>query len=294
MPKEQYRETDVARKISHISFGVESAESMQQQSHIHVVAKNLYNQDIERTPIPYGVLDKRLGTNSKGSPCQTCGKDINECVGHFGYVDLELPVFHVGYFRSIITILQTICKDCASVMMSEEEKQVFRIRLSNPNLSYMTKKTIRKKIVEKCKKVQKCPYCKELNGTVKKMTGGKGSTGNTLLKMFMRRITPRTKITEDDLTMKQSEIIFINDVIKKHKLSGASVNLYQEGWDFLQLQSALYINSELSGIPLSMMPKKPGRGLVQRLKGKQGRFRGNLSGKRVDFPLEQSSPLIPT
>lgn len=25
------------------------------------------------------------------------------------------------------------------------------------------------------------------------------------------------------------------------------------------------------------------RGLCQRLKGKQGRFRGNLSGKRVDF-----------
>lgn len=58
---------------------------------------------------------------------------------------------------------------------------------------------------------------------------------------------------EDDLTMKQSEIIFINDVIKKHKLSGASVNMYQEGWDFLQLQTALYINSELSGIPLAMM-----------------------------------------
>lgn len=58
---------------------------------------------------------------------------------------------------------------------------------------------------------------------------------------------------EDDLTMKQSEIIFINDVIKKHKLSGANVNIYQEGWDFLQLQTALYINSELSGIPLAMM-----------------------------------------
>lgn len=53
--------------------------------------------------------------------------------------------------------------------------------------------------------------------------------------------------------MKQSEIIFINDVIKKHKLSGANVNIYQEGWDFLQLQTALYINSELSGIPLAMM-----------------------------------------
>ena len=29
--------------------------------------------------------------------------------------------------------------------------------------------------------------------------------------------------------------------------------------------------------------QKPMRGLCQRLKGKQGRFRGNLSGKRVDF-----------
>lgn len=34
---------------------------------------------------------------------------------------------------------------------------------------------------------------------------------------------------------------------------------------------------------LCLQPKKLGRGLVQRLKGKQGRFRGNLSGKRVDF-----------
>jgi DNA-directed RNA polymerase III subunit RPC1 len=32
-----------------------------------------------------------------------------------------------------------------------------------------------------------------------------------------------------------------------------------------------------------MQTNKKSRGLVQRLKGKQGRFRGNLSGKRVDF-----------
>ncbi|KAG5879450.1 hypothetical protein JTB14_027687 [Gonioctena quinquepunctata] len=372
MPKDQYRETDVARKISHITFGVESAESMQQQSHIHVVQKNLYNQDVERTPIPYGVLDMRLGTNSKESPCQTCGKNINECVGHFGYIDLELPVFHVGYFRSIINILQTICKRCAHVLLDKDDKHQYRIRLSNSNLSYMTKKTIRKKIIDKCRKITKCPHCKEINGFVKKMTAAKGSTGNSVLKIvheknrgkskqklleqqmltfsssiesnpdirstlsgapiseiltpidvlklferipendiallamdpkrsqpkdliFTRMLVPPVSIrpsvvsdlragtNEDDLTMKQSEIIFMNDVIKKHKQSGASVNMYQEGWDFLQLQSALYINSELSGVPLAMMPKKPGRGLVQRLKGKQGRFRGNLSGKRVDF-----------
>merc|ERR1719376_798291 len=51
----------------------------------------------------------------------------------------------------------------------------------------------------------------------------------------------------------------------------------------MQLHVALLYNSEQSGIPLSMQPKKKTRGFVQRLKGKQGRFRGNLSGKRVDF-----------
>ena len=35
--------------------------------------------------------------------------------------------------------------------------------------------------------------------------------------------------------------------------------------------------------PSFRQPKKQMRGFCQRLKGKQGRFRGNLSGKRVDF-----------
>ncbi|CAG0896236.1 unnamed protein product, partial [Darwinula stevensoni] len=88
---------------------------------------------------------------------------------------------------------------------------------------------------------------------------------------------------EDDVTMKLYEIIFINEVITKHRQQGAKIQMITEDWDFLQLQCALYINSETSGIPLNMQPKKATRGFVQRLKGKQGRFRGNLSGKRVDF-----------
>jgi DNA-directed RNA polymerase III subunit RPC1 len=88
---------------------------------------------------------------------------------------------------------------------------------------------------------------------------------------------------EDDLTMKLTEIIFMNDVIVKHRQTGAKIHMILEDWDFLQLQCALYINGELSGIPMHMQPKKPSHGLIQRLKGKQGRFRGNLSGKRVDF-----------
>lgn len=35
-----------------------------------------------------------------------------DCAGHFGYIKLVLPVFHIGYFKAIISILQEICKVC--------------------------------------------------------------------------------------------------------------------------------------------------------------------------------------
>ena len=33
-----------------------------------------------------------------------------DCEGHFGHISLELPVFHIGYLKSIYNILQKICK----------------------------------------------------------------------------------------------------------------------------------------------------------------------------------------
>ena len=48
---------------SEVSFGVDSRHNMGKQAHIHVVNKNLYGQGGNRTPVPYGVLDKRMVIN---------------------------------------------------------------------------------------------------------------------------------------------------------------------------------------------------------------------------------------
>lgn len=58
----------------------------------------------------------------------------------------------------------------------------------------------------------------------------------------------------------------------------------QSNWEILQAEVALYINSDVRGVPYHMTANaKPLNGLVQRLKGKTGRFRGNLCGKRVEY-----------
>ncbi|KAK3708848.1 hypothetical protein QZH41_016279 [Actinostola sp. cb2023] len=340
-----------------------SPEDMQQYSHLQCVSKNLYCQDNSRKPVPFGVLDAQMGTCSKDRTCDTCGKGLADCVGHYGYIDLELPVFHVGHFRSTIVILQCVCKSCSRCLLPPAEKKQFLVSLNRPFLSSLAKKGIKKKIIDKCKKMAHCPYCEALNGFVRKaglmkivhekhkstkkildpeitqfqssfesaMEYNKELVGfihkaqevlnplrvldifkqipekdSPLLMLrpglshakdliLTRILVPPVCIrpsvlsdlasgsNEDDVTMKLTEIVFLNDVIRKHRSIGAKVQMIMEDWDFLQLQSALYINSEMSGIPLNMQPKKGTRGFVQRLKGKQGRFRGNLSGKRVDF-----------
>lgn len=82
-----------------------------------------------------------------------------------------------------------------------------------------------------------------------------------------------------------SEIVDVNTKMKAIVAAGIETLTLMEHWEYLQLQTAMYITSDLPGVPLHLQKDltKIKKGLCQRLKGKHGRFRGNLSGKRVDF-----------
>ena len=88
--------------------------------------------------------------------------------------------------------------------------------------------------------------------------------------------------TEDDITAKLADIVHISSLIRGGLQKGQPIQTIMEQWEFLQIQIAMYINSDAPGLQQAGFGKVI-RGFCQRLKGKQGRFRGNLSGKRVDF-----------
>jgi DNA-directed RNA polymerase III subunit RPC1 len=88
--------------------------------------------------------------------------------------------------------------------------------------------------------------------------------------------------TEDDITNKIGDICQISGIIRVGLARGFPLQVLMEQWDFLQLQIAMYINSDVPGLKQQGLQKTM-RGFCQRLKGKSGRFRQNLSGKRVDF-----------
>ncbi|EFC41754.1 RNA polymerase II [Naegleria gruberi] len=90
--------------------------------------------------------------------------------------------------------------------------------------------------------------------------------------------------SEDDLTHKLADIIKANAAIQKNEKSGTPLHQMEEMVRMLQYHCATYVNNEYPGVPTATTKSgRPLKSIRQRLKGKEGRVRGNLMGKRVDF-----------
>ncbi|EOY20721.1 DNA-directed RNA polymerase [Theobroma cacao] len=88
---------------------------------------------------------------------------------------------------------------------------------------------------------------------------------------------------ENDITERLKRIIQANASLRQELVETNAAFKCLGGWEMLQVEVAQYINSDVRGVPFSMQVSKPLSGFVQRIKGKHGRFRGNLSGKRVEY-----------
>ncbi len=90
--------------------------------------------------------------------------------------------------------------------------------------------------------------------------------------------------SEDDLTHKLVDIIRINQRFKENQDAGAPQLIIEDLWELLQYHVTTYLDNEVAGCPPARHRSgRPLKTLSQRLKGKDGRFRGSLSGKRVNF-----------
>lgn len=359
--KELVESSNAPQKISHLQFGLLSPAEIQRVAEFQVTSRELFSMP-SRTPAMGGCLDPRLGVSDKVSTCATCKRKLTDCAGHYGYIRLALPVYHIGFIKHTLSILQSICKTCSRVLLPDNERLSY-LRKIRKTKEALSKAALFKKVVDKCKKAKHCPYCHVANGVVKKISGVptlkivhekyktkhmeeelenlveqlqesmklnrdvQTSLGNavedllptralTLLKnisdedcevlwvepligrpenlILQNLLVPPVPIrpsvamdsgggsNEDDLTVKLQEILDVNVALELALSRGPQTKTIMEEWDFLQVQVAQYINGEMPGLQRPI-GAKPIRGLCQRLKGKQGRFRGNLSGKRVDF-----------
>ncbi|TIA87040.1 hypothetical protein E3P99_03444 [Wallemia hederae] len=90
--------------------------------------------------------------------------------------------------------------------------------------------------------------------------------------------------SEDDLTYKLADILKYTATLRRFESEGAPAHIISENEQLVQFHVATYMDNDIAGIPQAMQKSgRPIKSIRARLKGKEGRLRGNLMGKRVDF-----------
>ena len=89
---------------------------------------------------------------------------------------------------------------------------------------------------------------------------------------------------EDDLTYKLGDIVRANSNVRRCTDEGSPQHVRAEFEGLLQFHVATFFDNNIAGQPQAMQKSgRPVKAIRARLKGKEGRIRGNLMGKRVDF-----------
>jgi DNA-directed RNA polymerase subunit A' len=317
----------VSKRIGSIKFACLSPDEIRRMSATKIITADTYDDD--GFPIDMGLMDPHLGVIEPGLRCKTCGHKVDECPGHFGHIDLAMPVIHVGYVKEIKKLLQSTCRVCGRLLLTEDQAKEYREQMEAMeelggdalDMRMMTKDT-----AKDASSRQVCPHCsaEQMKITLDKPTtfredGHKltpkevrerleRTPDNDLIPLGIESascrpewmvltalpvppVTVRPSITlesgdrsEDDLTHKLVDVLRINQRLRENRDAGAPQLIVEDLWELLQYHITTYFDNQTSGIPPARHRSgRPLKTLVQRLKGKEGRFRSNLSGKRVNF-----------
>lgn len=93
-------------EFSHVSFNILGNDQIKDKSVVQILSDDL-NKD--NGPYPGGVYDAHLGTLSDEYKCATCNNNKRNCIGHFGYIDLNYPIWNPLFSNEARKWLKLIC-----------------------------------------------------------------------------------------------------------------------------------------------------------------------------------------
>ena len=343
--------TLIPKRISSIRFNLMDPNEIRKMSAVEVKTADTYKDDGHA--YRQGLMDPKMGVIEPGIRCDTCGNKYDECPSHFGHIQLELPVVHIGFVGLIKTALKSTCNSCNRILLQEaagthpsdeekSEQDYYRSRIIDTIQKHGLGSTEFSKLIKDVEKVcsgtkrKVCMHCQATQGKIildkpttfkEKLDAGTGGAKASEKKLNARDIrewlteipeedlifigmdkinrpewtimrvlpvppiTVRPSITldsgdrsEDDLTHKLVDVLRINQRLQENRDAGAPQLIVEDLWELLQYHITTYFDNQTSGIPPARHRSgRPLKTLTQRLKGKEGRFRSNLSGKRVNF-----------
>lgn len=301
-------EEPIKKKVKALRFSLLSPELIKKLSVAKIVTPELY--DVDGFPVDGGLMDLRLGAIDPGVRCRTDGATMKECPGYPGSIELARPIIHIKYIPLIELFLRSFCLKCGKLLLSDEKQATLgpverakkardkkvcphcnepheKVKLEKPS-SFMvgTKRIFPTEIREILVKITDDEMRKV--GVNPKNCRPEWAI---LSQLLVPSVNVRPSITlesgersEDDLTHKLSDIIRANQRLWENLNAGAPEVIIEDLWDLLQYHVTTYFDNTLTKIPPARHRSgQPLKTITERIKGKEGRIRKNLAGKRVNF-----------
>ncbi len=299
----------VRKKVKGLQFTLLNPEEIKKMSKAKIITPELY--DVDGYPVDGGLMDLRLGVIDPGLRCRTDGATMKECPGYPGTIDLARPIFHIKYIPVVELFLRCYCSECNKIMINEKDREKYktikdrlkrakdkkkcphckseqeRVRLHKPSTFKIGKKRLFPGEVRD--KLVRIPddEIREAGMDPKIFRPEWG----VLTLLLVPPVTVRPSITlesgersEDDLTHKLSDIIRSNQRLWENLNAGAPEVIIEDLWDLLQYHITTFFDNSVTKIPPARHRSgQPLKTITERIKGKEGRIRHNLAGKRVNF-----------
>lgn len=294
--------------INGVSFSIRTDQQTREESVCEVTSDK--RSEVNGQPVRNGLRDPRFGPLNPRDICETCKE--RRCTGHFGHIELCVPLFNVLWIRQILQWLKCVCRNCCFILVKDLDavKTLPKIK----QLSTMASTSYQR--CPRCKCVQKkYQWKKDKQQIVYDLSGDKFvyEVNDVLdhlelipeyfvesLKMCHPKhmimctlpVPPTCvrqppqmngrKVGEDDLTYRLRKISYKNNSLRQLIASSRPQHIIEEAVIELQRLVSGYFDQSKVDTGINAGAKTQYDSLAKKLKGKEGRVRGNLMGKRVN------------
>uniref|UniRef100_A0A8C5CUH9 DNA-directed RNA polymerase subunit n=1 Tax=Gadus morhua TaxID=8049 RepID=A0A8C5CUH9_GADMO len=98
------------RRLDSLSFGLYSAEEIRKLS-VKAITNLVFFDNLGNVSVN-GLYDLSMGPSDNKEVCATCSQNSQTCPGHFGHVDLPLPVYNPMLFDTLFLLVRGSCLRC--------------------------------------------------------------------------------------------------------------------------------------------------------------------------------------
>ncbi|GLI64445.1 hypothetical protein VaNZ11_007716 [Volvox africanus] len=117
------------KQVAAVRFGFYSEDEIRKLSVVRITSPIAF--DNMKIPLKDGLYDPRMGPVDLRDRCGTCHLGYDRCPGHFGHMELPVPVYNPIIFKMLYKLMRCTCIYCHRLKLAKDTVELYRAKLQS-------------------------------------------------------------------------------------------------------------------------------------------------------------------